>query len=63
MQKILRTGNSLAVVIPSEFVKAIGIKAGAEVKVMTKAEKCEVLYKFSGALQLPLSQNILSNKK
>lgn len=59
-QKILKTGNSLAVVIPADFIKNIGAKAGDEVKVFPKPEKGEVLYKFSGACQLPLSKNFLT---
>lgn len=62
-QKILKTGNSLAVVIPADFIRNIGAKAGDEVKVVPKPEKGEVLYKFSGACQLPLSENFLSTKK
>lgn len=63
MQKILKTGNSLAVVIPSQFVKNFGLKAGNEVKVLQKPEKGEILYKFSGSLQLPLSENIFKKKQ
>lgn len=62
-QKILKTGNSLAVVVPADFVKSLGVKAGDEVKVLFKPEKAEVLYKFSGAVQLPLSENFLRPKK
>lgn len=62
-QKILRTGNSLAVVIPANFVKNVGAKAGDEVKVFSKPERAEILYKFSGAYQLPLSENFLARKK
>lgn len=62
-QKILKTGNSLAVVVPAPFTKSIGIKAGDEVKVFPRPEKGEVLYKFSGAQQLPLSENFLAKKR
>ncbi|MBI5465451.1 AbrB/MazE/SpoVT family DNA-binding domain-containing protein [Candidatus Gottesmanbacteria bacterium] len=62
-QKILKTGNSLAVVVPADFIKNIGAKAGDSVRVFPKPEKGEVLYKFSGAMQLPLSENFLSRKK
>lgn len=61
-QKILKTGNSLAVVIPAQFIKTIGAKAGDEVKVFPKPEKAEVLYKFSGALQLPLSETLFKKR-
>jgi len=62
-QKILKTGNSLAVVIPADFVRNIGVKAGDNVRVFPKPEKGEVLYKFSGAHQLPLSENFLNKKR
>jgi antitoxin component of MazEF toxin-antitoxin module len=62
-QKVIRTGNSLAVVIPSEFVKSIGIKPSDEVRVEIEAEKGKITYFFSGAKQLPLSENFLKFKK
>ena len=62
-QKILKTGNSLAVVVPADFIKNIGAKAGDDVRVFPKPEKAEILYKFSGVCQLPLSENFLSSKK
>lgn len=63
VQKILKTGNSLAVVVPSEFVKNFGLKPGDEVKVLIKPEKAEILYKFSGSQQLLLAENFLKQKK
>ena len=63
VQKILKTGNSLAVVVPADFGKSLGLKAGESVKVFARPEKAEILYKFSGAQQLPLSENILSLRK
>lgn len=63
VQKILKTGNSLAVVVPADFGKNLGIKAGDNVKVLARPEKAEILYKFSGAQQLPLSENILSLRR
>lgn len=53
-QKIIRTGNSLAVTIPSFFVKAVGIKAGQIARVEVKPESGRVVYTFSGTKQLPL---------
>lgn len=63
VHKILKTGNSLAVVIPADFVKNIGVKAGDEVKVFPKVEEAEILFKFSGTQQLPLSENFLKKQK
>jgi len=62
-QKIIRTGNSLAVTIPSDFVKSIGIKAGDEVKVEVEPEKGRIICNFSGAKQLLLSQNFVKKKR
>lgn len=62
-QKIIRTGNSLAVTIPSEFVKTVGIKAGQDVLAKIEPETGQVIYSFSGTKQLPLSQNFIKRKK
>jgi len=58
-QKVFRTGNSLAVVVPVGFVKLLGVNPKDLVEVLPQPEKGRVIYKFSGALQLPLSQDIL----
>jgi antitoxin component of MazEF toxin-antitoxin module len=59
-QKIIKTGNSLAVTIPSQFAKSIGIKPGEQVIVNTNEEKAEITYVFSASLkQLPLSKGFL----
>lgn len=62
-QKIIRTGNSLAVTIPSFFAKTVGIKAGQEVMVKVEPENGRVVYTFSGSKQLPLSQNFVKKKR
>jgi antitoxin component of MazEF toxin-antitoxin module len=62
-QKIIRTGNSLAVTIPSDFVKSVGIRPGDEVKLILETDKGEITYVFSGAKQLPLSENFLKTKR
>ncbi len=56
-QKIIKTGHSLAVTIPSYFVQSLGIKAGQEVKVKINSEKGEIIYLFSGTKQLSFAQN------
>ncbi len=63
MQKVIKTGNSLAVTIPSDFVKLIGIRAGDEVKLEVESEKAKVSYFFSGMQQLSLSENFLKVKR
>jgi len=57
-QKIIKTGNSLAVVVPSGFVNTIGVKAGQNVEVKMKPETGEVTYTFSGAKQLSISNHL-----
>lgn len=61
-QKIIKTGHSLAVTIPSEFVKMVGIKHGDEVLVNIEPETGRVICSFSGSKQLPLSQNFIKRK-
>lgn len=53
-QKIIKTGNSLAVTIPSLFVRALGVKAGQEVLVRVEPEKGQIICRFSGLKQLLL---------
>jgi antitoxin component of MazEF toxin-antitoxin module len=62
-QKVIRTGNSLAVTIPSEFVRVVGVRPSDGVKVEMEPDKGRITYYFSGAKQLPLSENILKFKK
>lgn len=53
--KIIKVGrSSLAVIIPAEFVRALGIKVGDKVKIISKIEKGMIYLKFSGVLQLRL---------
>lgn len=59
IQKVIRTGHSLAVVIPSNLVKVMGLKAGDKVKITGQTEKGKIILSFFGILQLPLS---LGNK-
>lgn len=64
MQKVLRTGNSLAVVIPSGFIKILGIRPHDNVKVITKPEIGKLVVEFKGSKQLPLGiSSKVSQKK
>lgn len=63
MAKVFKTGNSLVVTIPANFAKNLGIKVRDEVKVQTKADKGLLIYKFSGASQLPLLENFGVKRK
>lgn len=57
-QKVIRVGkHSLAVIIPAEFIHALGVTAGDLVKVQTHIENGKVSLYFSGTLQLPLTLN------
>lgn len=62
-QKIIKTGNSLAVTIPSHFVHSLGIKAGQEVEVEVEPEAGRAVYTFSATKQLPLSQNFIKRRR
>lgn len=56
LQKIIRAGNSIAVTVPSKFVKSVGIKVGDQVKVSLHPESGKVIYTFRGAHQLSLEE-------
>jgi antitoxin component of MazEF toxin-antitoxin module len=58
-QKILKNGNSLAVTIPANFVKILGLRAGSDVLVKSDVAKGTLKCTFAGTGQLPL----LSSKK
>jgi antitoxin component of MazEF toxin-antitoxin module len=53
-QKVLKTGNSLAVTIPSRFAKIMGVKPGDTVRVKTELQKSSLTLTFSGSGQLSL---------
>lgn len=53
-QKILKTGNSLAVSIPSDFVKVLGLRAGLTVKVRVDQPSARLIVTFENTGQLPL---------
>ena len=56
LKKIIRSGNSLAVIIPSVFVKELGLKKGTIVKVNLDKAQNSLTYKFFGDTQLTLLQ-------
>lgn len=61
IQKIVKTGNSLAITIPSKFAKKVGLKAGDRVSSEVVTEKNTITYTFLDTRQLPLSQNFLKS--
>jgi len=55
-KKVIRSGNSLAVIIPSTFAKDLAIKKGATVEVKLDKPQNRLIYKFFGNTQLTLLQ-------
>ncbi len=53
-QKILRTGNSAAVTIPSEFMGTLNLKVGDEATAKMDFSRGEITYRFPQVRQLPL---------
>ena len=62
VQKVFKTGNSLAVTIPSDFAKSVGVRSGDQTKVRLEPDKGKVTYFFSGAKQLPLLDTFFKSK-
>lgn len=62
-QKVMQVGNSLGVTVPSDFVKAVGIKVGDNVEVQRLMNTNEVIYKFSGIQQLPIDIGFLRKRR
>ena len=60
LQKVIKAGNSKAVTIPADFVKAVGVKIGDTVKSKPSPETGQVTYTFSGARQMSLTQDLSS---
>ena len=62
-QKIIKTGNSLAVVVPSDFVNTVGVKPGQDVEVKIVPETGQVVYTFSGSKQLSITNHLKVRKR
>lgn len=56
-QKIIKTGNSAAVTIPFEVMRALNLKIGDEAKAKTDFEKGAVTFTFLQIRQLRLGQS------
>lgn len=54
-QKVIKSGNSLAVTLPSRLVKSIGLKAGDLVGVSVSLDQTKIIYKFIQPRQLSLT--------
>lgn len=53
-KKILKVGNSLAVIIPAEIIQSLSLKVGDRVKLNVDTKKSKLTLTFPGARQLPL---------
>ena len=51
---VIRTGNSLGLVIPSRFVKQVGVRSGDEVELTYDVFKGEITYRVVSRRQLTL---------
>jgi len=62
-QKVIKTGNSVAVTVPASFVQAVGVKIGDDVQVKTDIKTGRVIYSFTGVQQLSLDDQVAKNSK
>lgn len=56
-QKIIKTGNSLAITLPSQLVKALGLRASDPVTVTISLDQTKISYTFDSARQLSLASS------
>lgn len=54
-QKVYKSGSSLVVVVPAEFIEVIGVKNGDSVQLQADYDHGTITYRFSGKKQLTLS--------
>lgn len=62
MAKIIQTGNSLAITIPTKFAKMVGAKKGDIIKISKYPHKGQIVIRFAGPKQLILSDTIKNEK-
>jgi antitoxin component of MazEF toxin-antitoxin module len=53
-ESVVKTGNSLAVVIPSSFVRKLGIRPKDRVSLKINPATGKITYTFTNMRQLPL---------
>lgn len=63
LQKIIKAGNSIAVTIPSKFVKSVGVKVGDNVQVSLHPQTGKVIYTFKGTMQLSMEEGFKDKSK
>ncbi len=54
INRVVRTGNSIAVVVPAKFARKTGIRSGDKVDVSIDYESGSITYKFLSIRQLNL---------
>jgi len=54
VNSVVKTGNSIAVVVPAKFAKKVGIRPGDKVQVEVDLEKGRITYTFLNIRQLSL---------
>lgn len=62
IQKVIRSGNSLAVTIPKKFVQTLGIRKGDNVKIEKRVDRGQLILHFSGVQQMALTGSILAKR-
>lgn len=62
LQKVIRSGHSLAVTLPSKFVRSLGVKKGDSVKVERRLDRGLLILHFHGAQQLLINQEVFGKK-
>lgn len=62
-QKVIKSGNSLAVTIPSKFAKSVGITISSPVEVETRLETGQLILTFPGMHQLSLTSQFQKSQK
>lgn len=62
-QRVIKTGNSLAVTIPSKFAKDLAIRRGDMVKVERRPDKGMLVFHFQGVQQLIISESVFRSPK
>lgn len=60
IRKVIKTGNSLAITIPSKSIKDFNIKEGDPVSVKINRTKVTITYLFSGH---PRQLSLINNQK
>lgn len=62
-QKIIKTGNSAALTIPSNFFKALNLQIGDQVQTLLDYYEGSITYKFVDVRQLRLGEASLGEGK